>query len=672
MKYYLYIISCPAYAAQDVCKIGCTSDPHSRLQTYLTSYPPDLLPYDIDYYGLWEIEADDHADMVYKEGIIHDEFYSVRKKRDISSEWFQINNFLKAVGTFIESCEFTKQKVNLADLPRKKRSPLETVQYPKNRRTFLRKEEVKNTVINELQSPVVQRIQGFIQGDEIAGQLIAPCGSGKTVMTCKAIQNLKKIIICAPSLQIQRQWINTIKRDEKPLLVGGVSDSWDTITTYLNSDKFCVITTYASCKKLVDVIPNQIDIIVFDEAHHMVGLVSDDKEKGIGITRVLLKTIADKCLKRLFLTFTPKDANIEEDDMTIMSMHDEDVFGKVLYEIKLRSLIQRGILPDYNIWALSSEGTGLTAKMEQLLLAWNSNQIHHLIVFTKDLTEKEEVKKYLQKETDSLVLSIDDAKMSSGIIDQYTNAKRAILVDCKRLGEGVDIPVADSVAILYAKESIVEIVQMVLRAGRWYKNKSVFHILLPHTVDEDMSGIQNVLYYLAKYDEALRGELLLASSSQSKGESEIEINLGLSNDHIQYEILNSMDLEKMKQCFENIRTKLVQKTNKREIQKLCLQRNIKTSKEYDDLRSEFSHIPDDPRFPGMSWFDFLNPTLEKITLQEFGVVLSKNNKRQPSEYAEWQSNDLPSLQNIRDGYFGEQTNFLEIVEKFVPIERRRR
>jgi superfamily II DNA or RNA helicase len=670
MTYYLYVVSCPAYADQGVFKIGCTEKPRSRLQTYLTSYPPALLPYDIHYYGLWEIEADDHEDMIYKEGIIHDEFYSSRKKRDISSEWFQLKNFLEVVGTFIESCDFTKKKVNFDDLPREKRSLLETVQYPKNRKAFLRKEDVKNTILNEVQTPVVEKIQEFIRGPEFAGQLIAPCGSGKTVMACKAIQHLKKVIICVPSLRIQNQWYDTLQR--KCLFVGGDSDDWTTITRYLESDNFCVITTYASCKKLVDVLPTQIDVIVFDEAHHMVGLVSDDKEKGVGITRVLLKTIVDKRLKRLFLTFTPKDADIEEDDITIMSMNDEDVFGKVLYEIKLRSLIQRGILPDYNIWALSSEGTGLMAKMEQLLLAWKSKQIHHLIVFTKDLTEKDEVKKYLQKETDSLVLSIDDAKTSSGIIDQYTNAKRAILVDCKRLGEGVDIPVADSVAIMYAKESTVEIVQMVLRAGRWYKNKSVFHILLPHAIDEDMSGIQNVLYRLALYDEALRGELLLVSSSPSNGDGQIDRQIGTSDEHIQFEILNSLDYEKMKQCFDNIRTKLVQKSNKREIQKLCIQRNIRTSKEYADLRNEFGHLPDDPRFPGMTWFDFLNPTSEKITLQEFGVILSKNNKRQPSEYAEWQSDDLPSLQHIRDGYFGEQTNFLEIVERFVPAERRRR
>jgi superfamily II DNA or RNA helicase len=669
MKYYLYIVSCPVYAEQHICKIGCTTEPHSRLQAYFTSYPPELLPYDIHYYGIWEIEADDEDDMKYKESIVHDEFHRMRKKRDISSEWFQIENFLEVVGTFIESCDFTKHKVNLLDLPRKKRSPLETVTYPKNRKLFIRKEDVKNTKLNEIQAPVIQQIQEFLRSDDLAGQLIAPCGSGKTNMTCKAIQHLKKIIVCVPSLRIQDQWYKTIGK--KCVFLGGDSDDWNTISNILKSDEFCIITTYASCKKLVDILPTEIDVIIFDEAHHMVGLVSDNKDQGIGITRVLLQTVVDKKLKRLFLTFTPKDA--ESDDFDVLSMNDEEVFGKILCEIKLRNLIQQGVLPDYNIWALSSEGSGPLAKMEQLLLAWNSNQIHHLIVFVENLTEKDEVKKFLQRETSIPVLSIESSKDSNSVIDRYTKSPRAILVDCKRLGEGVDIPIADSVAILYSKESIVEIVQMVLRAGRWFKNKSVFHILLPHSVDEDMSGIQNVLYCLAKYDEALRGELLLTSSSKSEGNNPTGFDLGISNDHIQYEILNSFDYENMKECFQNIRAKLVQKTNKREIQKFCIRNNIQTSKEYDDFRKESPHLPEDPKFSGTTWFDYLNPNTEKVALQEFVNTVVRHSKKLPTDYSDWYSTvNFPSLQNIRDGYFGDQTGFLEIIEKFAPVERRRR
>jgi superfamily II DNA or RNA helicase len=668
MKYYLYILSCPVYADQDICKIGCTTDPHSRLQTYFTSYPPNLLPYDIHYYAIWEIDAEDEADMKYKEGIIHDEFYSGRKRRDVSSEWFEIKDFLATISNFIESCEFSKQQVKLEDVPRKKKSPLETVSYPKNRKLFIRDTIKKNDKLDQIQFPAIKSLTDFLTGNEVAGQLIAPCGSGKTNMVCRSLQTLNRVIICVPSRRIQEQWHTTLGKE--CLFVGGDSDNWNLISSSLQSEKFCIITTYASCKKLVDVLPNKLDVIVFDEAHHMTGLVSDDKEKGMGITRVLLKTVADKGIKRLFLTFTPKDVDSEDSGFTVMSMNDEYIFGKVLYEIKLRYLIQQGVLPDYNIWALSSEGIGLQAKMEQILLAWNSNQIHHLIVFVKEKSDKAIVKNYLlQQECQAEVFTIESQEESTSIIEKFTKSQRAILVDCRRLGEGVDIPVADSVAILYAKESIVEVVQMVLRAGRWYKDKSIFHILLPHALDEDMSGIQNVLYCLAKYDEALRGELLLTTPSKSTGNGVSVSNLGISNDHIQYEILTSHDYERMKECFQNIQAKLVHKLNKKDIQKLCIQRKIITSKDYDELRKELIHLPEDPRFSGITWFDYLNLNIQKISYEEFRKT---TDKQSATEYAAWQpETGYPSLQNIRDGYFGEdKRNFQEYESS--ESERRRR
>jgi hypothetical protein len=108
------------------------------------------------------------------------------------------------------------------------------------------------------------------------------------------------------------------------------------------------------------------------------------------------------------------------------------------------------------------------------------------------------------------------------------------------------------------------------------------------------------------------------------------------------------------------------------IQNFCLERGIKTSKEYEELRKEIHKMPENPNGT-MTWFDFLNPTAEKITIEIFANTVLQHNKRNPSDYAEWHSTvEFPSLQNIRDGYFGDHTNFLEIIEKFTPVERRRR
>jgi superfamily II DNA or RNA helicase len=78
---------------------------------------------------------------------------------------------------------------------------------------------------------------------------------------------------------------------------------------------------------------------------------------------------------------------------------------------------------------------------------------------------------------------------------------------CKVLNEGVDIPEANSVAILYPKYSKIEITQMILRAGKWDTDKNLFHILFPITREEDLGGMEEVLISLASADQTLKEEI---------------------------------------------------------------------------------------------------------------------------------------------------------------------
>lgn len=607
---YLYVASCPYYSQFNIYKLGCTSEPHGRLTTYLTGCPPEL-QYKIQYYGLWEIKARNMKDLLYYEKCLHEKFHSFRMKQ---SEWFRFEkSYLQEINEYLISCKFVKSKVEFKDLPiPEKKSILETNYYPKNTENFIVDKSTKNEALDTIQRPAIQILIDFINSDTVAGQLIAPCGSGKTMMTCKAIGNLNRIVICVPSLRIQEQWKETVGRKDC-LFLGGDADDWTTIEKSLKREQFCIITTYMSCKHLIEILPTTTELIVFDEAHHMTGLVSEDKEKGEGITRVLLKNLVEKNMKRLFLTFTPKDAFDNDEDM-VMSMDNENIFGKPIVEIKLRDLINQGVLPDYVIWALSSNGTGLCGKLEQILLAWNSKEINHLIIFVNDLADKDKAKEFLKDKVDCPLLSVDRPQDAKRVFDEFYK-ERAILIDCRRLGEGVDIPIADSVAILYPKQSVVDIVQMVLRAGRWYEYKSVFHILLPHVADEDMSGIQNVIVALAKYDDALRGEVLFSASSKSKADNVVNNrDVGTpSASRIQSDMISSTDIEKMHECFEQIKNSLTISRTKKESYEMVQQynKNLGIVSKHDYLKSKPFHPKyiEDPKLyfkeHWTCWYSFL-------------------------------------------------------------------
>jgi len=642
-KMYLYIASCPHYLNYNLYKLGCTTEPHGRLITYLTGCPPEP-QYEIQYYGLWEIKAKNMKDLLYYEKTLHDKF---RNNRMSSSEWFQ-DIKIEDVKNYLLSCRFVKCEVELKNISKPKKSILQTNCYSRNTEKFVEDFEIKNEILDSIQKPAIEQLVQFIKSEELAGQLIAPCGSGKTNMTCKAVKDLKRLVICVPSLRIQEQWGNTIRKD--CLFLGGDSDDWTKIEEVLKQDTFCIITTYMSCKHLIEILPETTELIVFDEAHHMTGLVSDNNENGEGITRALLKSIVDKKMKRLFLTFTPKD--FDSDDENVMSMHDQKIFGRQIVEIKLRDLINQGVLPDYVIWALSSQGNGLEAKLEQVLLAWDSKEINHLIIFVEDLKDKDIVKEYLKKKVDCPVLYIDRSQDTKRVIEDFQD-ERSILIDCRRLGEGVDIPIADSVAILYPKQSIVEIVQMVLRAGRWCEYKSVFHILLPHVCDEDMSGIQNVILALAKYDEALRGEIILSLYSKKKENGELyDKDVGKTSDErIQYDMISSTDIEKMQECFGKIRNDLTKTQNKKEkyeiVQNFNKQLGIISKMHYFESKEYHPKYIEDPKKYfneyWISWYNFLgiDTTMFPKTKYDLISICKSKGITTWKQYKEKNDNNLP-------------------------------
>ena len=640
---YLYIASCPYYLECNLYKLGCTSEPHGRLITYLTGCPPEP-QYEIQYYGLWEIKAKNMKDLLYYERCLHDKF---RNNRMSSSEWFQ-NIKIEDVKNYLLSTRFVKCEIELQNIPKPKKSILQTNSYSRNTDRFIEDNIIKNEVLDEIQKPAIERLIQFINGNELAGQLIAPCGSGKTNMTCKAIQNLKRVVICVPSLRIQEQWGNTIRKD--CLFLGGDADDWVTIEDAIKQDTFCIISTYMSCKHLIEILPQTTELIVFDEAHHMTGLVSDNNEAGEGITRALLKSIVDKNMKRLFLTFTPKDFEFEDD--RVLSMDNEEIFGKQIVEIKLRDLINKGVLPDYVIWALSSEGNGIQAKMEQIILAWESKEINHLIIFVEDLADKDNIKEYLKDKVDCPVLSIERSQDTKRLIDEF-QVDRAILIDCRRLGEGVDIPIADSVAIIYPKKSVVDIVQMVLRAGRWYEYKSIFHILLPHVTNEDMSGIQTIILALAKYDDALRGEIMLSCSLKKKENEEyFEKDFGKTSDgRIQYDMISSTDIEKMNECFGKIRNNLTKTRNKKEkyeiVQNCNKQLRIISKMQYFESKEYHPKYIEEPKKYfneyWISWYNFLgvDTTMFPKTKYELIAICKSKGITTWKQYKEKNDNTLP-------------------------------
>jgi superfamily II DNA or RNA helicase len=700
---FIYLASSPVFRALCLGKLGCTEEPYGRRSTYLTGCPPGLTPsQDIDYDAVWETTATTRDELFDLEDEVHNHFlkYRMMREKPGDSEWFnfQGKNPHDEVKRFMESRPWIKRQLTLSEItPPKRSSRYLRKQYHKNLQ-YIKIRTSRNATLNLLQEPVISAIAMFMaDADNRAGYVIAPCGSGKTIMSSKGIRGVKKCVICCPSKQIQNQWLATllaegIFTEPQIHIVGGAGTTDPSmIRTIFEGDAFCVISTYMSSHLLVDIINGSLDLLVLDEAHHMAGIVARD-EKGEGRTRRLMLKASDLGVKRLSLTYTPRFiADDGGTDAEYLTMDDDSIFGKKIAELKIRDLIRKGVLPDYRLWTLRDEakkGTGIIGKAECILEAWGATEIirgeekhilHHLVVFASTTQEAKDLERFFKaKTTDTLVLRVEEGDKLEDPIAQFTSASRAILVNCFVLNEGVDIPIANAVAITYPKQSRGQITQMILRAGRWYEGKSVFHVIIPTLGDEDLSGFEEVLSALASCDEQIRDEIVLRTKPDVKPSDPLPPSPETGDTLPECIMIEEFeaDQEEIKRCFTNIRKNLFPAKESRRIQELCIEKGVDTSVEYALLHIDIPELPEDPRPKGMLWYDYLHPMRfhdDRLTGSDFvKTILDPNNLRVGHTYDEWrgvQPTDvivrLPSVQHITDGFFGkEDTNFNTLREKF--------
>jgi hypothetical protein len=212
---------------------------------------------------------------------------------------------------------------------------------------------------------------------------------------------------------------------------------------------------------------------------------------------------------------------------------------------------------------------------------------------------------------------------------------------------------------------------MVLRAGRWYPGKAVFHILIPTLGDEDLSGFEEVLSALASCDDQIRDEIVLRTKPGVKPSDPLppsETGETLP-ECIMIEEFEA-DEEEIRRCFRNIRRNFCKES--RRIQDLCIEKGVDTSVDYALLRIDFPELPEDPRPKKSLWYDYLHPSRgDQVTPYEFVTMLDRHKLHVARAYDEWrgvQPTDvrakLPSMQNISDGFFGEASNFNILRTKF--------
>lgn len=347
-----------------------------------------------------------------------------------------------------------------------------------------------------------------------------------------------------------------------------------------------IYATYASLGVLAEAFEGvygqqlaPVDLAVVDEAHRTSGSMGK-AWAGIHDQSVI------PAHRRLYLTATPR---IWEERLSrevaegvrdplpremAASMDDEKVFGPVLYKLSLASAVSRGLLARYQIIVLELQdpvvtperlmgeerlseevrGQRLGALQAALLHTMQQHNLQTCITFHHRTMEAQayadglervaanlhadQPEKYPAKIWADWLCGEHVPERRRGVLGEFgSTAWRAVLSNCRVLGEGVDIRAVDSVALLDPKGAPHDIVQAIGRALRQKPGQGKLASLIvpvflqPGEKPEDMftsasyRPLVKVLEGLRAHDEEAV-ELLAIPQEPQKDVAQPSVNIG--------------------------------------------------------------------------------------------------------------------------------------------------
>ncbi|WP_128429414.1 DEAD/DEAH box helicase [Streptomyces cyaneus] len=347
-----------------------------------------------------------------------------------------------------------------------------------------------------------------------------------------------------------------------------------------------IYATYASLGVLAEAFKgvygqklDPVDLAVVDEAHRTSGSM------GKAWADIHDQSVIP-AYRRLYLTATPR---IWEERLSrevaegvrdplpremAASMDDETVFGPVLYKLSLASAVSRGLLARYQIIVLELKdpvvtperlmgeerrseevrGQRLGALQAALLHTMAQHNLSTCITFHHRTIEAQAYAEGLERVAAKLHADQPETypkriwadwlcgehvpEHRQEVLGSFgTTAQRAVLSNCRVLGEGVDIRAVDSVALLDPKGAPHDIVQAIGRALRQKPGQGKLASLIvpvflqPGEMPEDMftSGsyrpLVKVLEGLRAHDEEAV-ELLAIPQEPQKDVAQPSVNIG--------------------------------------------------------------------------------------------------------------------------------------------------
>ena len=461
-------------------------------------------------------------------------------------------------------------------------------------------------------------VKGFKKHDR--GQLILPCGAGKTLTALWLKERLgaKRTLVLVPSLallrQIRSEWAaqqkerlpylcvcseKDIDKDKRDAIVthtfevpGHVTTRPDEIAAFARKHRELVVySTYQSLQAVVDA-GVKFDLAICDEAHKTATARHNEF--------ALVHNEELKVRKRLYMTATPRvlsyqaKAKLGDDPFkTVADMSDEETFGPEFHRMGFGEAIDEGILSDYKIVVVGVNDKQVHKHIEErayledasadqvatslaLQKAMKKHGAAHALTFHSNIKRAKAFKDIHDRRVRRTKVEHVNGSMSTNdrlvLLDEFRVAPHAVLTNARCLTEGVDVPAIDSVAFVDPRHSKVDIVQAAgraLRIGDGTKAYGVILIPLFYRVGEDPEEIASsgvfknvfeVVRAMADHDTRLQAEITSLRLGEGKRGSDSSRVIVDANDEEERLVFEGFEQRLQAALLERVVERSVSKT----------------------------------------------------------------------------------------------------------------
>lgn len=347
--------------------------------------------------------------------------------------------------------------------------------------------------------------------------VVMACGTGKSLVGCETanVRSASMVLVTVPTLalaeQIYRGWDSYFPDRLDALIVcsdsavGGTAAPVtvepgriaDFLTPHQSTRMRLLISTYHSVGRIAEAYELRalppLDLVVLDEAHHTAGRAGKAYSAVLDNARI-------PAAFRLSLTATSRIHEGSDGTRDIVSMDNEELYGKRVYELSTGSAIQRKLLADYKVAivlvsdqdvhaTLLAQGSGsrtcskpsdtaTVAAQIALSRAMHEHDLRQVIAFHSRVARSKVFSATLGKigatSADVLITSLHmDGKTPAAtrrsqleMLASPTSGRRVVLNNVRTLTEGVDVSSVDGICLVDPKSSQIDIVQAVGRALR--------------------------------------------------------------------------------------------------------------------------------------------------------------------------------------------------------------